>query len=127
MDEVTKTAVLICPQCSLANEFPSGKRTEELKCLHCGNTFPRFEYGVHDTGGEVLPIKRRNLKSLSAVRKAMADVFNRVEQGHMGLEKAKTLGFIAQTLTKLIESAVVEKKIKLLEQQQKNGPTGVVK
>ena len=129
MDSTPPTIVLLCPQCDLANEAPAtGKRTDEIKCAHCGNTFRRYDFKRQDVSPAARILKRRNLKSLNAVRKAVADVFNDVENGQMDLEKAKCLGFLAQTLTKLIEGAGLEKKIKALESAQKNGgPLGVVK
>lgn len=128
MDTASPTVVLLCPQCSLANDFAPGKRTDELRCAHCGNTFRRCEYRPENVPANVLPMrKRRNLKSLNALRKAVADKWNDVESGRLSIEEAKGFAFLAQTLKAIIEAAVLERKVKAYEAAQKNGPTGVVR
>jgi len=77
--------------------------------------------------GDVLQMRRYNLKNMGAVRKYLAGVINRVESGELAPEKAKALGYLIQTLKAVIESASMEKQLKELERSQKNGPTGVVK
>ena len=118
---------MVCPRCNMANDFPHGKPTDELKCGHCGNTFLRCDYR-HERVENVVPLKRRNLKSLSALRKALADKWNDVEAGRLTIEQAKGFAFLAQTMKAIIEAATMEKKLKQYEAAQRaGGPTGVVK
>jgi len=62
------------------------------------------------------PIKRR-LNSIEHVRRALADLYNRLNRDEVKPVKAGRLCYILQTLAKTIETSDLEKRIAELEKK----------
>ncbi|MBE0576901.1 MAG: hypothetical protein IH613_13520 [Desulfuromonadales bacterium] len=60
---------------------------------------------------------RRRLKTATDLRRYLANLINRVEQGETTPEMASKLGFLVNILLKAIEISDLEKRIEALEQK----------
>ncbi len=59
----------------------------------------------------------RRLKSLEDVRRYLANLINRTEQGKVDPNLSGKLGYLAINLAKIIESGTIEKRIEALEKE----------
>ena len=60
---------------------------------------------------------RRRLKSLEDVRRYLANLINRTEAGNVDPSLAGKLGYLANSLAKIIEGSDIEKRISELEKK----------
>jgi len=64
--------------------------------------------------------KRRRLKTMQDVRRYLANLINRAEAGEVEPSLASKLGYLANSLAKVIEGSDLEKRIKRLESNLKS-------
>ncbi len=60
---------------------------------------------------------RRRLKTLEDVRRYLANLINRTEDGEVDPSLAGKLGYLANSLARVIEGSELEKRVDGLEQQ----------
>ena len=58
---------------------------------------------------------RRRLKTATDLRRYLANLINRVEQGETSPEMASKLGYLSNILLRVIEGSDLEKRIEALE------------
>ncbi len=59
--------------------------------------------------------KRRRLKTMQDIRRYLANLINRAEAGEVEPSLASKLGYLANSLVKVIEGSELENRIKRLE------------
>ncbi len=60
---------------------------------------------------------RRRLKTLEDVRRYLANLINRTEDGEVDPSLAGKLGYLANSLARVIEGSELEKRVDALERQ----------
>lgn len=59
----------------------------------------------------------RRLKTMEDVRRYLANLINRTEQGKVDPNLAGKLGYLANSLARIIEGSTLEKRIEVLEKE----------